>query len=316
MASRGNRGPRATLEDSTQKQTYDQAYRGEQRIRRLLRFDVRYRVTRMHEVLRDLDLKVEGTEVMDVGFGGGDILASFPGNCRVSGVEISASAVETAQKSNRFGKFRSAEFWLLREDDISGLPPGPFDIIVCSHVLEHVSDDGLFIAALSSRLKPGGTLLLFVPIEEPGYNPDHVRTYTLASIAQLATATGLRLLVAEGSLHLNGHLWRLITVPSRRRWPVLGPLTNTLRLSVLALIPYRAMRWLEPRVAALGLEPRQALVVARKPKNPPPQKNTAAQTEGETSEPLRSTVAQAEGGAPVRRAEVCGVSRAAGGPCR
>jgi SAM-dependent methyltransferase len=316
MASRENRNPRARLEGGSQKQTYDRAYRGEQRVRRLLRFDVRYRITRLHEVLQELDLSVEGAEVMDVGFGGGDILASFPASCHVSGVEISSSAVETAQKSNRFGKFRSAEFWLVREDDVGGLPHGPFDIIVCSHVLEHVDDDRGFVTALANRLKPGGTLFLFVPVEEPGYNPDHVRTYTLASIGQLATDSGLRLLFAEGSLHLNGHLWKLITVPSRRRWPVLGPLTNTLRLGVLALVPYRAMRWLEPRVAAMGLEPRQAFVVARRPSYPAPQKNTAAQTEGDSSEPLLKHGSSGGGGAPVRRAEVCGVSRAAGGPCR
>ncbi len=315
MACTGTRSPRASLEGCPQKHLYDRAYRGEQRIRRLLRFDVRYRITRLHEALRELSCNTEETEVMDVGFGGGDILASFPASCRVTGVEISASAVETAQQSSRFGKFRSAEFWLLSEDDLGGLPPGPFDVIVCSHVLEHVDDDRAFITALASRLRPGGTLLLFVPIEEPGYNPDHVRTYTLASIARLATDTGLRLLLAEGSLHLNGHLWKLITIPSRRRWPVLGPITNTLRLSVLALIPYRAMRWLEPCVAALGLEPRQAFVVVHRPEHPTPQKNTAAQTEGETSEPLLKHGSSGGGGSPVRRAEVCGVSRA-GGPCR
>ena len=299
-----------------QKELYDRAYRGEQRVRRLLRFDIRYRASRMHEVLQELNVDVVGADVMDVGFGGGDLLASFPTNCRVTGVEISASAVASAAQSRRFAEFRSAEFRLMSENDVESLPEGPFDIIVCSHVLEHVDHDRDFITAMASRLRPGGTLLVFVPIEEPGYNPDHVRTYTVASIAHLAADCGLTLLFVEGSLHLNGHLWKLLTVPSRRRWPVLGPIANTFRLSVLALVPYRAMRWLEPRVEALGLEPRQALVVAHRPQHVAAQKNTAAQTEGDASEPLLKHGSSGGGGAPARRAEVCGVSGAAGGPCR
>jgi ubiquinone/menaquinone biosynthesis C-methylase UbiE len=45
------------------------------------------------------------------------------------------------------------------------LPASEFDVIVCSHVLEHVRD-GAAMAELFRVLKPGGLALIMVPIAE------------------------------------------------------------------------------------------------------------------------------------------------------
>ena len=42
--------------------------------------------------------------------------------------------------------------------------PENFDIILCNHVMEHVSNDGLALNVLISKLKPGGQLILSVPM--------------------------------------------------------------------------------------------------------------------------------------------------------
>ena len=62
---------------------------------------------------------------------------------------------------------------LLRDDvdiklDItdSHLPDGQFDLICCSHVLEHVEDDRRALREIYRMLKPGGTALIMVPITE------------------------------------------------------------------------------------------------------------------------------------------------------
>lgn len=51
------------------------------------------------------------------------------------------------------------------EADITKLPfpDGRFDVIVCSHVLEHVPDDAAAMRELRRCLKPGGAALLLVP---------------------------------------------------------------------------------------------------------------------------------------------------------
>lgn len=73
-------------------------------------------------------------------------------------------------------------------------PDDSFDLILCSHVLEHVPDDRKAISELFRVLKPGGTAFLLVPIgsartfEDPSVTDpderlrffgqkDHVRQY-------------------------------------------------------------------------------------------------------------------------------------------
>jgi hypothetical protein len=62
-------------------------------------------------------------------------------------------------------------------------------------------------------------------------------------------------------MYVNGHLWKLLTIPSRRRWPIVRYLADGLRLSVLSLFPYRALRLLDGLLFRLGFGARQALVI-------------------------------------------------------
>ena len=64
---------------------------------------------------------------------------------------------------------------------------------------------------------------------------------------------------------LSGYLWKLVTIPSRRQWPVVGPWVDALGLGTLSSLPYRAVRAVDAALDAFGFGPRQALVVARRP---------------------------------------------------
>ncbi|HEV2061185.1 MAG TPA: class I SAM-dependent methyltransferase [Solirubrobacteraceae bacterium] len=59
----------------------------------------------------------------------------------------------------------------------TGLPDGAFDAVVCSHVLEHVSDDAAAIGELRRVTAPGGWCLVMVPLAL-----DRATTYEDASI--------------------------------------------------------------------------------------------------------------------------------------
>ena len=82
--------------------------------------------------------------------------------------------------------------------DVTKLPfeDARWDLVLCSHVLEHVEDDAAAIAELRRVLRPGGTALVLVPgvpgmtatLEDPAAvtpeqrlrtygQPDHVRIY-------------------------------------------------------------------------------------------------------------------------------------------
>lgn len=62
----------------------------------------------------------------------------------------------------------------IQASDLTATPfeANTFDIIICSHVLEHVPDDTAAFAQLFRILKPGGHALLLVPLAHDGQGTD------------------------------------------------------------------------------------------------------------------------------------------------
>ncbi|MBT1444936.1 methyltransferase domain-containing protein [Shewanella sp. JM162201] len=79
-----------------------------------------------------------------------------------------------------------------------------FDLIVSSHVLEHLIQPVLFLSSLKQRLKHGG--ILFIEVPDSGYEPDnclhetnlihgqHIHYYTEESLLRMAAVAGFECL--------------------------------------------------------------------------------------------------------------------------
>jgi SAM-dependent methyltransferase len=114
--------------------------------------------------------------VCELGCGTGGNLTAIAGEHDVTGVECSPHALNYARKSLgsrvRFGS-------LPHEID---LPPGSFDIVLITDVLEHIENDAASAAAALELVRPGGIVVATVPAYQWLYSPrdahhHHFRRY-------------------------------------------------------------------------------------------------------------------------------------------
>ncbi len=175
--------------------------------------------------------------VLDCGCGSGKIAQILlRGHCSAVGIELNdqrAASAESACQVVVHGSLTDPGTW-------SKLPPGDFDAVLLSHVLEHVSDPAAVIRACMERLRPGGRLVAVLPnvanwrirlhlllgrweyVDSGILDRTHVRFYTLKTAAQFFQSNGLKI----AGIHVparppgGGPLRRLAVVLLRRFLPV------------------------------------------------------------------------------------------------
>jgi SAM-dependent methyltransferase len=130
--------------------------------------------------------------ILELGAGTGHNLAMLSRFGKVEGSELDPVARELA--SERLGR-PVVEAAL---PDLSMFPKDSYDLIALLDVLEHVPDDKGSLAAIFERLKPGGALLLTVPINPWMWSAHdvahhHHRRYRKAEIRKLALQAGYRI---------------------------------------------------------------------------------------------------------------------------
>ncbi len=246
-----------------QRRLYDGAFYRTNRWRWVFRDDCRYRWHRMGEVLSMLGVATAGLDVYELGFGTGDLLFRFPTSCALMGAELSSDAVDAIRADPRLKAYRPGWFDVTPPDGSVPVPPWPVDIAIASHVIEHVPDDRAMVTQLAAVLKPGGLMVLFVPVEPPGFDPKHLRTYTAASVAERVREAGLEVLHAEENYHIRSGPFSWMDHPSRHGWPV-GGFLEGVRNVTMTLIPYPLARATEELLAQVGVHGTQCLVVARR----------------------------------------------------
>jgi 2-polyprenyl-3-methyl-5-hydroxy-6-metoxy-1,4-benzoquinol methylase len=140
-----------------------------------------------------------GARVLDVGFGWGTALEVLQRQgYHTHGVEITPRAVAAAR-----GLLPSS---ILLVSDATALPfpDSYFDVVVCSHVLEHLADDRAAIAELIRVLRSPGWAVIGVPGPGMASHPLHFRNYDLTSLAEVVAP--LRVVKAQ---QRTGALYKL-----------------------------------------------------------------------------------------------------------
>ena len=121
--------------------------------------------------------------VLDVGFGNGMLAFLFDASCTICGTELSSTAITDANNRARREGYCRVDFKIPSESEPFPFEPGSFDVVIASHVVEHVADDLEFIRGMLRMTKPSGHLIVLVPLdlpltgvvsEEQLINPDHL----------------------------------------------------------------------------------------------------------------------------------------------
>lgn len=96
--------------------------------------------------------------VLDVGCGAGDLARALQGKGMiVDGITISSDEIERAKPFLRNAYLQDLE---------NGLPAniaGDYDVVICSHVLEHICYPDKLLKDIRAALKPNGSLVVALP---------------------------------------------------------------------------------------------------------------------------------------------------------
>jgi len=101
----------------------------------------------------------ESRRILDLGCGTGSLGLALKHRGKIEVTGVTYSAEEAAQATSRLDR--------VLIEDLNDFEPsaalGTFDVIICSHVLEHLLDPRRLLAALRARLGPGGLLVVALP---------------------------------------------------------------------------------------------------------------------------------------------------------
>lgn len=133
--------------------------------------------------------------VLEVGCGAGGILSVFQDNrCEVLGLDFDDDYLDIA---------RSKQIPVIKGSIDSLNKKDKYDLIILSHVLEHIIDPSVFLRKLSGHLNEGGVLYIEVPsldhVSTGGYDYDLLRYWQNAHTIHFTTES-LKLLCKRAGL--------------------------------------------------------------------------------------------------------------------
>jgi len=180
---------------------------------------------RMSKVLVILDfierwkIPVEGTRLLDYGFGAGTLFRYLPASTKIFGVEQDPILCQEVVRQLSARGFQNVRLEVIQPAEPCPHPllEGPYDLVVCSHVLEHLENPARLLQQFRGALAPSGRILGVIPIHERRPNPHHLLQAGRTEVAEWGRQAGLILEVYEEAdpwlywfqpLYAEDHGWR------------------------------------------------------------------------------------------------------------
>ncbi len=148
---------------------------------------------------------VRAAKILDIGVGNHSASVTkrwFP-DCQYYGVDLDRNYNNDAADFAAMEAFYAMDLTRL---DFTAIPDQFFDVILMSHVIEHLTNGDLVVAGLLPKLKPGGIIYLEYPSLRSTFfphmrgtlnyfdDPTHCRIYTLPELYNLMMRQGMTVL--------------------------------------------------------------------------------------------------------------------------
>ncbi len=165
----------------------------------------------------------DGALILDIGCGTGELTHELDKNMPgVIGADMSSEAVEFCRK-------RAVSTLVMTKAEATGFKGGSFSAVIAFCLMEHISDDALFLAEMHRILKPGGHLIIVTSAFQFLWSKHdeiahHKRRYRLSVIKRLLKERGFRIRKAT---YINSAVFpAVLVIRIVQRLFGLGPKSN------------------------------------------------------------------------------------------
>ena len=115
-----------------------------------IRYDTQYKKNTCLQMLKKNNIIPIKNKILEIGFGCGETLLSFH-KSELHGLEISNSAINFVMKRAQKIKIKNIHLQI-NTKNILPYPDNSFNLVIASHVIEHVEDHSLFVDEINRVL--------------------------------------------------------------------------------------------------------------------------------------------------------------------
>jgi 2-polyprenyl-3-methyl-5-hydroxy-6-metoxy-1,4-benzoquinol methylase len=195
---------------------------------------------------------------LDYGCGHGSLLLKMNSNMELYASDISINTLKNLSDITRLLK-REINTITVDEFLVDNFER-KFDIISCSHVLEHVENDKELLTVFNKNLASGGILLLNLPFNEVRLDPKHVHKYDIIKAKNMLNKSGFVIKEIIQSDRLTG--WIMLSENSMS-WASLKKIIFRVIRLLFGLIPLSILFLLD-RMLPKKIPFQQLIIIAEK----------------------------------------------------
>lgn len=199
-----------------------------------------------------------GASILELGAGHGTVTDRLVKHGKVAAADLSPRCVEVLRE--KYEEHPDVE--VLHGDVETVIEGRAFDTVVLVNVLEHIEEDAAALRAILNGLRPGGTVVLFVPAFQALYSEfdrmvGHFRRYRKGELAALVRGAGFDVVDAHYVNCIGAVAWWVVA-RQLGRFPKSRAAMRAYDRTVVPVIRRLESRWTPPfgqSVLCIGRRP-------------------------------------------------------------